>query len=70
MPRPDVTHCKRCGRHRDECGPLSWTRQCAECALLRATDNMASIATHTGPGFKEWRRGMAASVGAVLPDDA
>lgn len=62
-------NCKGCGKSSAEVGPLSWTRLCEACGLERVAENIEGIATHTGPAFTRWRRAMAASVGAVLPED-
>lgn len=69
MPRLEYKNCKRCKRHTTKVGPLSWSRQCAECGRERLLENIDGIHTHSGPAFARWRKGMAACVGAVLPDD-
>lgn len=61
--------CKRCGRHRDECGPLSARYRCADCGDGEMLRNADELRAHTGPRFLRWRRGVAAGVGAVLLDD-
>jgi len=62
-------HCKDCRRHRDQVGELSWTGLCTECFTRRFYENNIGLHTMTGPAVARWRRGMAASVGAVLLDD-
>ena len=69
MPDPRRTTCQSCGRHKEECGPISWAGLCMDCAKARLTENIVGIATMSGEPAKRWRRSMAASVGAVLLDD-
>lgn len=69
MPRYDLKTCRACGRHADEVGPLSHSRLCGPCGTERLTENVVGLATKTGPALRRWRRGMAASVGAVLLDE-
>lgn len=33
------------------------------------SENLAGLREHSGEAFARWRRGMAASVGAALPDE-
>ena len=54
----------------EKVGPISWTGKCAACAIAIASDNVLSMIEHSGPRFHAWRRGMAASVGGTLLDDA
>lgn len=61
--------CKACRRHRDEVGELSHQRLCEECGRRRFDANQHDLTNHSGAGLLEWRRGVAASVGAVLLDD-
>jgi recombinational DNA repair protein (RecF pathway) len=70
MPRLDLKHCRACGRHVDEVGVLSHSRLCAEDAARLSREAALDLANHSGPYFKRWRAGMAASVGAVLLDDS
>ncbi len=53
-----------------EVGPLSWRGLCGVCGPKRSNDNADALHTMTGPEVTRWRRGMAASVGAILLDDA
>jgi hypothetical protein len=69
MPRYEYATCKVCDRHRREVGPMSWTRLCGDCARERLEENIDGIHFHRGPAFQRWRRGMAACVGLVLPED-
>lgn len=70
MPRTDYVTCRECGRHKAECGELSHTRLCAECAerLLRAA--ALDIAHRSGRFYVRWRRGMVAYVVNELLDEA
>jgi hypothetical protein len=70
MPRAEYAKCKVCGRRREEVGLMSWTRLCGDCAAARLNENIDGIHFHRGPAFLRWRRGMAASVGAILPEDS
>jgi len=48
---------------------MSWVGYCSFCGPeIREIANRQMHA-HSGPYFELWRRGMAASVGAVLPND-
>ena len=69
MPRLDYKRCKGCGRHSDEVGPLSRTRQCPDCGDARLRENIEGLHKHHTPVVNRWRRGVAASVGGVLLDD-
>lgn len=69
MPDRTRKHCRVCGKHKDEVGAISWSGNCAKCAMLKLEYNVLSIHTRSGEPFKEWRRSVAASVGAVLLDD-
>lgn len=64
------TTCKSCNRHRDECGPISWRGKCGECGPRLALEAADQLHYHRGPIFVRWRRAVAASVGAVLPEDS
>ena len=68
MPRRDYTTCRKCGRHRDEVGPISHSRHCTECAWENLEENVTGLVTHTGPAFHRWRYALAASVGATPLD--
>lgn len=61
--------CKVCGKHASEVGPLSWTGLCEKDSAARLTENIVGLHTMSGPPVLRWRRGMAASVGAVLTED-
>jgi hypothetical protein len=69
MPRLDYKRCRNCGRFSKDVGEMSHTRLCPICGIEILTENVTQLVAHDGPRFKEWRRGMAASVGAVLLDD-
>ena len=70
MPRFTYANCKRCGGNREEVGDLSWTRLCVTCSVEVVSDNLEGMATMRGPYAQHWRRQMAASVGAIFPDEA
>lgn len=63
------TWCRRCGRDVEECGPLSARYRCAECGEGEMIYNVRELKAHAGPRFHRWRRGVAAGVGAILPED-
>lgn len=69
MPRSDRVTCKNCGRHRDECGPISHGGYCGTCGPLKFAEWNDGLHFHTGPALLAWRRSVAASIGAVLLDD-
>lgn len=69
VPRDDYRQCRQCNRYVDECGPLSHTRLCEECAITNVAHNLIGICEHSGPAFRRWRQAMAASVGGALLDD-
>lgn len=69
MPRPDYKTCRECGRHVDECGPLSHTRLCADCSFVRLAENVVGLAEHTGEPLRRWRLGMIRCAGGLTPDD-
>ena len=48
---------------------MSRSRLCPECGPAILAENVTQLAAHNGPRFNDWRRGMAASVGARLVDD-
>lgn len=56
--RPRRVTCRHCGRHLDECGPLSTTYQCEECSLGRFVANIDTMIATAGAGSAKWRRGM------------
>ena len=69
MPKLTYARCKDCGRRAEECGVLSHNRLCEECGQRRREEAALDLHTHSGPKFQNWRRGVAASVGARLPED-
>lgn len=69
MPKETYARCRLCNRHRDEVGLLSHTRLCGECARVELLENVDGLHFKRGWPLERWRRGMAASVGAVLPED-
>jgi len=61
--------CRICGGTPDEVGPISGTGLCFQHADELRADNLTQLVEHKGPRFEHWRRQLAASVGATLPDD-
>ena len=61
--------CRKCGRHRDECGDLSNTRLCDECGRELLLENIDGLKFKRGAPLTKWRRGMILSAGGVLPDN-
>jgi hypothetical protein len=62
-------YCRICERPVEECGSLSTRGKCADCRKQITDFWCDSLHYHQNPGLIEWRRGVAASVGAVLVDD-
>lgn len=67
MARPKREHCRECGRHVDECGPLSKRGLCLDDSARRMVEHNDQLAAHSGPWFDKWRASVAASVGAPIP---
>lgn len=67
--RPRVVNCTVCSRHIAECGPLSARKRCIDCGVGEGIKQNQEMAHHSGEYFLDWRRRMARSVGAVLPED-
>lgn len=63
------TRCKVCRGLPDQVGPISGTGLCEKHATELFVDNLTQLIEHKGPKFDHWRRRLAASVGASLPDD-
>jgi hypothetical protein len=70
MPRLDYKTCRECGKHTNEVGLLSHTRLCLACAKRLSAANYDQVQARSGPFFQRWRARTAASIGAVLLDDA
>jgi len=70
MPKPTYKTCRNCGRHSAEVGELSHTRLCRDCGPAILAASVIEQVNHDGPTFQHWRRRIAASVGAVISDDA
>lgn len=60
--------CIKCGRHRDDVGPMSNSGQCHECGMRALSENIYGLVYKQGEPLRRWREGMARSVGAQLPD--
>ena len=69
MPDGRRVKCKRCGKHANTVGPISWRGFCGVCGPLLAEQAADDLHYHRGPVFALWRERLAASVGAVLVDD-
>lgn len=61
--------CRVCGKTAEEVGSISQTGKCIEHAIEALEENVQQMVARSGPNFTRWRRGMAATVGAVLLDD-
>lgn len=61
--------CKRCGRHRSECGKLSARYVCADCGDVNSTVNRQQLRAHAGPYFDHWRRRSLAALGVIVADE-
>jgi len=62
-------NCQACGKHESEVGPISWRGKCGTCGPAIAERANDELHNHAGPTFEHWRRRLAASVGAVIPDN-
>jgi len=69
MPDFRRAHCTRCGGHRTNVGPISWSGLCQECAIEAVVKNIAGLATKDTAVTRRWRVGLAAGIGSVLVDD-
>ncbi len=69
MPDGRRRTCRVCGRHETEVGPISWRGKCGECGPKLAHAAADDLHYHQGPKFEKWRQRVAASVGAVIPDE-
>lgn len=61
--------CRVCGRHKRDVGPISHGGYCSEHGKPVFHANTDGLHYHEGPWFEKWRRAVAASVGAVIPDE-
>jgi hypothetical protein len=48
---------------------MSARGKCFACGFERQYSTIEEISLHQGPRFHHWRKQMAASVGATLPED-
>ena len=69
MPDYRRRNCRACKKHDSECGPISWRGLCGECGPRLSNENADALHFMRGPEVLRWRRGLAASVGAILPED-
>lgn len=61
--------CKNCGKRREDVGLISWGGYCGECGKELLIANVDGLHYHRADVLLRWRRGIAASVGAILVDD-
>lgn len=69
MGRPKTVNCKKCGGHIDQVGPLSARKLCENCGIGEMERNAYGLANYETEALTRWRRGMARSIGAILPGD-
>ena len=68
MPDTRRKWCKGgCGRHTSECGPISWSGNCVDCAVERAAVNLTELHYMEGPGAIRWRARLVQRVEAMVP---
>jgi hypothetical protein len=65
----EISHCRSCGREREEGERFSARGKCAECGEGRMIQNARELAASNGPFFEHWRRRCAAAFGVTLMDD-
>jgi len=70
MPDARRRSCKVCGRHETECGAISWSGKCLECAWRLAVENMDGISQRKGYAYRRWATGMHVAAAKLLLDDA
>ena len=68
MAKRKYVHCRVCGRHTSEVGPLSTRGLCYEDSESRLRENIEGMATMTGHVRDRWARGMILSAGGLLPE--
>lgn len=66
--RPRRVLCRVCDGHIDDVGPLSKRGKCANCGVGNMERNARELNAMQGEAVLRWRRAVAASVGAILPD--
>lgn len=59
MPRPKIVHCKRCGGHYDQVGPLSRRKLCESCSIEGVTAAATAMYVGSGPIYERWLEGSA-----------
>lgn len=64
-----ISHCRVCGRPREEGERFSARGKCSECGDGRMLENSRQLAASTGPYFDHWRRRCAAAFGVTVIDD-
>jgi hypothetical protein len=68
MPSYNRVTCKRCRRHKDEVGPISWLGNCRGCGKEAMDTNVDQMHERRGPNFNAWRVGMIRSAGGTVTD--
>ena len=54
--------CKRCRRHKDEVGAITWEGYCSPCGKIVYTENLDQLHEKSGPYYLHWaRRSLMAS---------
>lgn len=49
-------HCKRCGGHKSEVGPITWAGYCAPCGKLIYVTNLDNLHDKCGPYWMHYLR--------------
>lgn len=62
MPDRRRANCRNCRRNRVECGDISWSGLCAECARVLLLDNIDGMHTMSGVPYFRWKMGYAAKL--------
>ena len=68
MPDKRRANCQECGRHKDECGDISWSGLCNDCGHTRLWENIDGM--HTKSGFVYQRYKLGAVTGMFGKDVA
>lgn len=55
--------CKRCGRHYEAVGSISWGGNCKECGNETALANLHQLRAHNGEWFQHYRKRILAAFG-------
>lgn len=63
------SHCRLCGEPRGPDERFTARGKHLQCSDAKARAAATDLHLHQGEFFEKWRRGMAASVGVILPDE-